>query len=131
MTPAATTNAPWTDPDGTFHEIYTGYLFVGSDLLGELTYDSGRRDLGWHRCSYAMFCPHCGEIWARLVMHNSRGEQCYFEVQRVSCERHPDWWNVPGSMLVGHLEHLLADLPPDAVKREFAIHLNYKGVSHA
>ena len=119
----------WHDPDGTLHEIYTGYIFVGNKMLGEIQYDSGRSDLRWHRCSYAMFCRHCGEVWARIVMHESlRGEQQAFDPVIVACPKHPDYWNVPGSLLANHLEYLIDDLPPEAIKREFEIHLNCEGV---
>lgn len=125
---AASPPSPWwTDPDGTLHEIYTGYIFVGNQLLGELSYDSGRSDLRWHRCSYAMFCRTCGEVWARIVMHNSYGEQQAFTPVEVACEQHKDPWNVPGSLLANHLDHLLNDLPPEALVREFRIHLKELG----
>ena len=118
-------NLFWTDPDGTLHEIYSGYIFVGNTLLGEISYDSGRSDLNWHRCSYALFCPHCGEIWARFAMQDSRGNHQSFEAIRVACIKHPDPWNIPGSLLANHLERLLESLPPAAVRREFEVHLNY------
>ena len=113
----------WHDPEGTLHEIYTGYIFAGNKMLGEIQYDSGRSDLRWHRCSYALFCRQCGGVWGRIVVSNSRGEQQSFEPVIVSCEKHPDYWNVPGSFLANHLEHLLDSMPPEALVREFQIHL--------
>jgi len=118
----------WVSKDGTLHEIYSGYIFVGNTLLGELNYDSGRADLGWHRCSYAYFCTNCGEVWARIVVQNSEGRPCYFEPLKVACEKHQDQWNIPGSLLVGHLENLLDSLPPEAIIREFQIHLKELGI---
>ena len=56
-------------------------------------------------------------------MQDSQGRQKSFKALRVSCEKHHDWWNVAGSLLSGHYEYLLNDLPPDAIKREFKIHL--------
>lgn len=113
----------WTTPDGTLHEIYHGHIFVGNRLLGEISYDSGRPDLRWKRCSYAMFCKACGEIWARVVMNNSRGEQQSFDLIHAACEHHPDPWDVPGTLLVNHLEYLLDLLPPEALIREFQLHM--------
>lgn len=113
----------WVDPDGTLHEQYSGALFVGNSYLGLITYDSGRSDLRWERHSRAYFCQHCGEIWARMVMTNLRGEQQLFRVVMVACESHQDYWNVAGSVLADHLVHLLPDLPPKAIAREFRIHL--------
>ena len=115
----------WHDSDGTLHEIYSGYIFVGNDLLGEISYDSGRADLRWSRCSYAMFCPFCGDVWARIVMRDSSGYQQSFDAVRVACVKHPDPWNIPGSLLANRLEYLLESLPPAAVKREFEVHLNH------
>ena len=113
----------WTDEDGTLHEQYTGSIFIEGRMLGEISYDSGRSDLRWHRCSYALFCRHCGDVWGRIIMQNSRGEQQSFEPVIVSCDKHPDHWNVPGSLLANHLEHLLDSLPPEALIREFQLHL--------
>ena len=117
----------WHDDEGGLHEVYNGVVLVGNRMLGELSYDSGRADLLWHRCSYAFFCRECGEVWARIVMQNSRGEQQDFEPVIVSCETHRDFWNIPGSLLTGHLGHLLNSLPPEAIVREFQIHLKELG----
>ena len=111
----------WTDPDGTLHEIYTGQIYIGNKHFGPISYDSGRRDLLWHRCSYAFFCRVCGEVWARIVMFNSRGEQQAFEPVCVSCKEHSDLWNVPGSLLANHLDRLLDSLPPEVLRRELEL----------
>lgn len=58
-------------------------------------------------------------------MHDSRGDRQTFDVMEVSCEKHRDPWNIPGSLLAWHLENLLESLPPEALKREFMIHLNH------
>ena len=112
----------WTTPDGTLHEVYSGAIFVGNRYFGPISYDSGRSDLRWERGSLAYFCETCGEIWARVVMQDSEGKQKYFTIVRVACEKHHDWWNVAGSLLAGHYQYLLDDLPPEAVKRELFIH---------
>ena len=113
----------FVEPNGTLHEIYSGNIFIGNSHLGSLSYDSGRSDLRWQRNSLAYFCDSCGDIWARTVMQDSDGRFKAYDVVKCSCEKHQDSWNVPGSLLVGHYENLLKDLPPDAVRREFEIHL--------
>ena len=120
-TPAAV--AAWIGQDGTYHEFYSGAIFIGGEYFGPLQYDSGRADLRWNRNSTAYFCPNCGDIWGRLVMHEASGRPCEFEAVGVSCESHGDRWNVPGSLLMGPREALLADLPPLALRREFLLHL--------
>jgi predicted RNA-binding Zn-ribbon protein involved in translation (DUF1610 family) len=113
----------WVDPDGTLHEVYSGAILVGGEFLGPISYDSGRADLRWQRSSLAYFCPKCGEVWARLAVADSRGVQQDFLCVHVSCEHHDSRWHVPGSLLVDHAEQLFEDFPPDAVAREFRLHL--------
>ena len=73
----------------------------------------------------AYFCPHCGEIWGRVVLVDSEGTVRPFdEVFRIACEQHPDQWEIAGSLIGGYRgEELLDYLPPEALKREFEIHL--------
>ena len=59
-------------------------------------------------------------------MSNSRGEQQAFTPIEVACEKHPDHWNTPGSLLANHLERLIDSLPPEAIRREFHLHLNQR-----
>ena len=56
-------------------------------------------------------------------MNDFRGEQQDFDAITVACEKHPDHWNLPGSLLANHLEYLLDSLPPEALIREFQIHM--------
>ncbi len=113
----------YVSSSGTLHELYSGAIFVGQSFLGEISYDSGRDDLRWERRSLAYFCEDCGEVWGRVVMQDSEGRPRHFVALRVACERHHDLWNVAGSLLIGHYEALLEDLPPDAVKRELLVHI--------
>jgi hypothetical protein len=55
-------------------------------------------------------------------MQDSDQKQKAFTIVRVACEKHHDWWETPGSLLAGHYQYLLDDLPPEAVRREFFIH---------
>lgn len=113
----------YVDQGGTFHETYIASVFVGDTCLGFLTYDSGRADLHWNRFSLAYFCQYCGDVWARIVAQDERDKQRPFEVITHSCEKHNDLWDVPGSLLVGRIERLFLDFPPDAIRREFELHL--------
>lgn len=114
--------------DYTHHEQYTAQIWVKSHYLGQITYDSGREDLRWSRTGYALFCPSCGEVWAKLTVHGEDGMLKVFDVWLVSCQRHPDQHNVPGSVLAGHLIHLLGDMPDAVVRQEFEVHMEaYNG----
>ena len=114
---------PWVTPDNTLHEFYTGSIFVGNSFLGTFRYDSGRSDLLYYRESFAFFCPECGDVWGRIAAKNSSGKACSFHCMTVACLRHHDYWNIPGSILVNQLVNMLDLLPPEALIREFQIHL--------
>ena len=116
---------PWITPDNTVHEFYTGSIFVGNSFLGTVCYDSGRSDLLYYRDSFAFFCPDCGDIWGRIAAKNSSGKACRFRCMMVACSRHPDHWNIPGSILASQLINMLDILPPEALVREFQIHLTH------
>lgn len=47
-----------------------------------------------------------------------------FEVAVVACEKHPDDWEIPGSLLSGHNAGYIELLSPRALKREFVVHYN-------
>ncbi len=99
-----------------------GFILAGEAYLGEINYTADTRDIWWWTSS-AYFCPVCGEIWARIVMETREGKQQPFSPKIVSCPQHPDPWNVPGSLLTGFMVDKFDALPPDAIKREFEIHM--------
>ena len=109
----------YVDEAGTLHEDYTAQIEINRIKLGEIAYDSGRSDLRWQRTGYALFCRHCGEVWARLSVMNSSGEPQVYDVWPVSCKKHPDRWNIPGSILANRLIKLLDLMPEAVVRREF------------
>lgn len=118
----------WVDSDGTAHEKCKLLFFVGTEFLGEADYDPGAApNLGYRRGGTAYFCAHCGEIWGRVVcsgIHQKPSEWWFQELAKVSCERHSDQWEVPGSFLGGYRNDGLLDyLPPAALRREFLIHM--------
>lgn len=115
----------WVDKAGTRHETFQLLTFIGSDFLGQTAFDGGNYpSLRYLRFGLAYFCPSCGDIWARLVVVDGGGRQREFESRRVSCLKHPDLWEMPGSLLAIGLDDLLHLLPPAALQREFMIHLD-------
>lgn len=111
----------WTDAEGTAHERCQ-LIFVST---GEtVPFDPGEEPyMRWPRQGWALYCPHCVEIWERIIMIDSRGQQRGATVISVACAKHFDQWNVPGSVLAGELEYLLRHLPRGVLQREFAIHI--------
>lgn len=112
----------WVDAQGTMHSEHHALVIVQDAPLGEYVLDPGQHpELGWRRNSLAYFCPTCGEVWARIVMTPLRELPEPFEVLSVACAEHRDRWNLPGSLLAGPYEALLALLPREAVLRELSL----------
>jgi len=112
------------DSLGTFHEKYSVIVLLGNNVGGQFSFDPGAWPrLRYRRTGVAYFCPHCGDIWARLVFTDSRGVQMPFDVERVACAKHPDSWNTAGSLLASGLEALVELLPSDVLKRELELHI--------
>lgn len=74
--------------------------------------------------SHAWFCPSCGDVWARAHINNHK-----FTIEGGYCRKHadPSPFNVPGTMMIVWNEEFNSLLLscPDAVKREFELHLVY------
>lgn len=72
--------------------------------------------------SYAMFCPICGDIWARMPIYNSRRE---WRIIGGYCEQHPgpSRYVVHGSLMLNWEPELTAILPDEVIKREFEVHI--------
>lgn len=114
----------YSDEDGTLHEQYTISVFIGPEYYGSFPLDPGAQPgLGYRRHGVAYFCPDCGEVWARLVFMDSRRIVNPFLPVRAACPKHPDQWEVPGSLLAGGLDALLYALPERLLMRELALHL--------
>ena len=120
-------NEAYVDDEGTLHEWYTAQIYVHGEHLGEVIYDSGRADLRWHRSSSAFFCRHCGEVWAKLAAIDSRGKLAIYDSWYVACEKHPDPWNIPGSILANSCINLLNLMPDAVIRREFNLLLEQAG----
>lgn len=122
--PDASAPKRWTDENGTLHERYRAEVFVGLDHLGSFEFDPGdHAELHYRRTGVAYFCPCCGDVWARLVLLDSEGNQSCLDAHSVSCHNHPDLWEEPGSLLCRGLEGLVDLLPPAALRRELEIYL--------
>ena len=109
------------DPSGTMHETCIAQLFLHNSLLGECSFDAAEaQDLSWRWSSAALFCPFCGEVWGRIILLREQG--CLtFQSFRVSCEKHPDQWNVPGSFLEPWHDSLIPYLPKRVLERELQL----------
>lgn len=103
----------------SLHETYTAQIVVDGQNLGEVTYDIRETNPLWLRKGFAFFCTYCGDVWGTIRVKNSAGIPMTFQVWNVSCEKHPDAWSIPGSILAHSLINLLDQMPEAAVKREF------------
>ena len=80
--------------------------------------------------SHAWFCPDCADVWARVgvfPLGSSQNER--FTVEGGQCQQHagPSPYHVPGTMLLAwddEFNKLLLSCP-DAVKREFDLHMKF------
>ena len=81
--------------------------------------------------SHAWFCPDCGEVWAKAETYKDPEslENEKFTIEGGQCAKHPgpSPYHVPGTMLLAwdeEFNQLLLSCP-DAVKREFELHLKF------
>ncbi len=103
----------------------TALYFLGTQCLGESPVSCD---------SVAYFCASCGEIWARCV------SRPHWQIEVVPCESHgpscvADARALPGSLINNFISRdylgsfrwgtALESLPPDALRREFLLHLQY------
>jgi len=100
-----------------------GYIICEDRCLGPFSYAS-QPDDSWGWMSSAYFCSECGEIWARVIIVSGGKEQPFRPVTQ-SCRKHPDPWNVQGSLLRGELKYNLATLSEECLARELDVHLAY------
>ena len=114
----------WVDHSGTLHEQYQCLVLLGQDFAGDFSFDPGEHPaLRYRRTGFAYFCPHCGDIWARIVLVDSLGRQRHFQTEQVACEKHSDQWNTPGSLIIRGLEGLVDILPLPILSREFMLYV--------
>jgi hypothetical protein len=75
-----------------------------------------------HPQPYAMFCPTCGEIWARMPVDGSNRE---WRIIGGYCEQHPgaSRYVVHGSLMLAWEPELTEILPDEVIRREFELHM--------
>lgn len=78
---------------------------------------------------YVMFCPVCGEIWARMPVVNSMAD---WRIIGGYCEKHqpPTRFMVPGSLILNWEPELTKILPDAVIRREFELHIRLWGKEH-
>jgi hypothetical protein len=71
---------------------------------------------------YAMFCPTCGEIWAKMPVDGSNRE---WRIIGGYCEQHPgpSRYTVHGSLMLAWEPELTEILPDEVIRREFELHM--------
>lgn len=84
--------------------------------------------------SHAWFCPDCGEVWAKASTYQSQPDEELtpdnkYTIEGGQCSKHPgpSPYHVPGTMLLAwddEFNNLLLSCP-DAVKREFDLHMKF------
>lgn len=102
----------------------SGQLIIEGQYLGGFRYQS-QADDSWGWMSRAYFCPHCGDIWGRLIIEKRDGSPQLFQPTVSACREHDDPWNIPGSILLGELSYNLDELSRETLARELDVHLSY------
>ncbi len=82
--------------------------------------------------SYAFFCPHCANIWARCPVTQKYTEATsFFQVLSIPCERCPMRlpYHIPGSVFLSWDKEFSEAFPDELIAHEFnqAVKL-YEGV---
>jgi len=68
--------------------------------------------------SFAFFCSHCGEVWARIAVEGAE-----WQTYRAPCSRHPFPWFMPaGSIILPWVEDLHIEFPIEVLKREILVY---------
>lgn len=104
--------------------LVSQHFFADGAYLGSRQIDPWRRVPGletrWHH-SQVLFCPHCGDIWGRIMVDRASYTQCIYRPcakhgdGRLAC--YPSWYDDPT---------LFADdWPPAAIRWEFERTLAY------
>lgn len=84
--------------------------------------------------AYALVCPVCVEIWAKLPLESPDGRyRPITEIHAQPCNLHSiDEWNVAGSLLVRYgpdglpRDPLLLDYMPESLlEREYEVHIEH------
>lgn len=68
--------------------------------------------------SQAFLCPTCGEVWARIVVPNTR-----WMAVHAGCRKHPQHQDDVGGTFIRPWRHDLRDLPAEILAYELDIRL--------
>lgn len=97
------------------------HYFLGNQLLGVSPSMSKWEDSRVNHNNLAMFCPQCGDVWARIADERCAG---WFAATRL-CSRHGD-----GSF-IAVWRNLFEELPPEVLQYELHIRLiQFKEFDH-
>ena len=105
--------------------MYTRHFYIWSNYYGAAEEHKRIIHAELHEPQhYAMFCPECGEVWARMPV-DGVGTPNWWRIIGGNCERHPPTSRyVVGGSLILNWEQELTDLLPEAVlRRELELHL--------
>lgn len=97
------------------------HYFVGTELIGscDAIWWSLASGPVWY--SQALLCPHCGDLWARLIVEPGQDWQATLR----GCPRHSWLDHAPGSLLPPWGVPL-DTVPYNVLRREFLLTLNYR-----
>ena len=100
-----------------FRQFYVNDQYLGSSE-DHIRFIHGEAQ---HPVPYVMFCPCCGEIWARMPVVNSMAD---WRIVGGYCERHgKSRYAIAGSLMLQWEPELTAILPDGVIRREFELHL--------
>jgi hypothetical protein len=100
-----------------FRQFYVNDQYLGSSE-DHIRFIHGEAQ---HPVPYVMFCPCCGELWARMPVVNSMAD---WRIIGGYCERHgKSRYAIAGSLMLQWEPELTAILPDGVIQREFELHL--------
>lgn len=100
------------------------HFFIGNQYLGcgqdKLRFVHGEAQQPW---PYAVFCPACGDVWARMPVDGSDRE--WSSLHR-HCEAHSRYSReIPGSLILSWEPELFETFSLEMIQREFTLHMRY------
>lgn len=111
--------------------MFDMHFYANNKYLGSCVRGLRRVHAEYQRpYSHAWFCPDCAVVWARVAVSENPQANCEkFTIEGGQCELHPgpSPYHVPGTMLLAwddEFNQLLLSCP-DAVKREFDLHMKF------
>lgn len=101
-----------------FRHFYIGATYLGSSE-DHIRFIHGEAQ---QPVPYVMFCPACGEVWARMPVVNSMAN---WRIIGGYCELHGKSarYVVPGSLMLNWEPELTKILPDAVIRREFDLHV--------